>query len=174
MKWDLAEHLTRYPLAEFSGGQRQRIGIARALLCNLTSWSRWANFQPWTFQCVPKNCSRNSKRKLGLTCLFIAHDLSVVRFISDRIAVLYKGVIAEVAKLKNCQQPVHPYTQALAIVPIPDPPWNVSFESLWSRSTCDYETDKPSMVEIALGHFVWPTKQNWNAIKRNEIITKVL
>lgn len=93
-----------------------------------------------------------------MTYLFIAHDLSVVRFISDRIAVIYKGVIVEVAETEELfNNPVHPYTQALlSAVPIPDPILErKKVLKVYDPDQHDYETDKPSMVEIRPGHYVW-------------------
>ncbi|MBZ5797016.1 ABC transporter ATP-binding protein, partial [Burkholderia contaminans] len=98
------------------------------------------------------------QKELGLTYLFIAHDLSVVRFISDRIAVIYKGVIVEVAETEELfNNPIHPYTQALlSAVPIPDPILErKKVLKVYDPSQHDYETDKPSMVEIRPGHYVW-------------------
>ena len=154
----LAEHLTRYP-HEFSGGQRQRIGIARALVMQpdfviadepISALDVSVRSRSWTCSKIPK--------ELGLTYLFIAHDLSVVRFISDRIAVIYKGVIVEVAETEELfNNPIHPYTQALlSAVPIPDPILErKKVLKVYDPDQHDYETDKPSMVEIRPGHYVW-------------------
>ena len=154
----MKEHLTRYP-HEFSGGQRQRIGIARALVMepdfviadepiSALDVSVRASFE----------LAQEVQKELGLTYLFIAHDLSVVRFISDRIAVIYKGVIVEVAETEELfNNPVHPYTQALlSAVPIPDPILErKKVLKVYDPDQHDYETDKPSMVEIRPGHYVW-------------------
>ena len=105
------------------------------------------------------NLLKKFQKELGLTYLFIAHDLSVVRFISDRIAVIYKGVIVEGGmRLKELfNNPVHPYTQALlSAVPIPDPILErKKVLKVYDPDQHDYETDKPSMVEIRPGHYVW-------------------
>ena len=94
----------------------------------------------------------------GLTYLFIAHDLSVVRFISDRIAVIHKGVIVEVAETEELfNNPIHPYTKSLlSAVPIPDPILERQKELVvYNPDQHDYTVDKPSMVEIKPNHFVW-------------------
>ena len=108
-----------------SGGQRQRIGIARSLVMQPDWLSLMNQSQPLTCQFVPKflNLLKKFQKELGLTYLFIAHDLSVVRFISDRIAVIYKGTIVEVAETEELyNNPIHPYTKSLlSAVPIPDP-----------------------------------------------------
>ena len=104
------------------------------------------------------NLLKKFQKELVLTYLFIAHDLSVVRFISDRIAVIYKGVIVEVAETEELfNNPIHPYTQALlSAVPIPDPILErKKVLKVYDPSQHDYETDKPSMVEIRPGHYVW-------------------
>ena len=159
----LAEHLTRYP-HEFSGGQRQRIGIARALVMqpDFVIADEPISALDVSVRAQVLNLLKKFQKELGLTYLFIAHDLSVVRFISDRIAVIYKGVIVEVAKTEELfNNPIHPYTQSLlSAVPIPDPILErKKVLKVYDPEQHDYSVDKPEMVEIKPGHFVWANQK---------------
>ena len=158
----LAEHLTRYP-HEFSGGQRQRIGIARALVMqpDFVIADEPISALDVSVRAQVLNLLKKFQKELGLTYLFIAHDLSVVRFISDRIAVIYKGVIVEVAETEELfNNPIHPYTQSLlSAVPIPDPILErKKVLKVYDPDQHDYSVEKPEMVEIKPGHFVWANK----------------
>ncbi|HER5767122.1 TPA: ABC transporter ATP-binding protein [Streptococcus pyogenes] len=155
----LSEHLTRYP-HEFSGGQRQRIGIARALVMNpeFVIADEPISALDVSVRAQVLNLLKRMQAEKGLTYLFIAHDLSVVRFISDRIAVIHKGVIVEVAETEELfNNPIHPYTQSLlSAVPVPDPILERQKELVvYHPDQHDYTLDKPSMVEIKPNHFVW-------------------
>ena len=158
----LPEHLTRYP-HEFSGGQRQRIGIARALVMDpeFIIADEPISALDVSVRAQVLNLLKRIQREKGLTYLFIAHDLSVVRFISDRIAVIHKGVIVEVAETEELfNNPIHPYTRSLlSAVPIPDPILERQKELIvYDPSQHDYSTDKPEMGEIRPNHFVWANK----------------
>lgn len=155
----LSEHLTRYP-HEFSGGQRQRIGIARALVMNpeFVIADEPISALDVSVRAQVLNLLKRMQAEKGLTYLFIAHDLSVVRFISDRIAVIHKGVIVEVAETEELfNNPIHPYTKSLlSAVPIPDPILERQKELIvYNPEQHDYTEDKPTMVEIKPNHFVW-------------------
>ncbi|MBF0698513.1 ATP-binding cassette domain-containing protein [Streptococcus danieliae] len=155
----LAEHLTRYP-HEFSGGQRQRIGIARALVMqpDFVIADEPISALDVSVRAQVLNLLKKFQKELGLTYLFIAHDLSVVRFISDRIAVIYKGVIVEVAETEELfTNPIHPYTQSLlSAVPIPDPILErQKVLKVYDPNQHDYSEEEPAMVEICPNHYVW-------------------
>ena len=168
----LAEHLTRYP-HEFSGGQRQRIGIARALVMqpDFVIADEPISALDVSVRAQVLNLLKKFQKELGLTYLFIAHDLSVVRFISDRIAVIYKGVIVEVAETEELfNHPVHPYTQSLlSAVPIPDPILErKKVLKVYDPDQHDYSVDKPEMAEIRPGHDVWANNAELEKYKQEQ------
>jgi len=155
----LPEHMTRYP-HEFSGGQRQRIGIARALIMEprLVVADEPISALDVSIRAQVLNLLKKLQEEKGLTYLFIAHDLSVVRFISDRIAVIHKGTIVELASTEELfKNPLHPYTRSLlSAVPMPDPIYERTKKLIvYTGEEHDYTIDKPSWVEISNGHFVW-------------------
>lgn len=155
----LPEHLTRYP-HEFSGGQRQRIGIARALVMEpkLVVADEPISALDVSIRAQVLNLLKGLQNESGLTYLFVAHDLSVVRFISDRIAVIHEGVIVELAETEELfKNPLHPYTQSLlSAVPLPDPILEKKKEHIiYDSSIHDYSVDKPAFHEISPGHFIW-------------------
>lgn len=153
------QHANRYP-HEFSGGQRQRIGIARALAVEpkFIIADEPISALDVSIRAQVLNLLNQLKASRGLTYLFIAHDLSVVRFISDRIAVIYKGRIVELAEAEELfHHPLHPYTKALlSAVPIPDPEIEKKKKLLiYDPTLHDYTISKPQWVEITEGHFVY-------------------
>ena len=159
----LPEHLTRYP-HEFSGGQRQRIGIARAMVMEpeLVVADEPISALDVSIRAQVLNLMKKFQKEKGVTYLFIAHDLSIVRFISDRIGVIYKGHIVEVADAEELFDfPLHPYTHSLiSAIPIPDPQLEKNkILYTYDPSIHDYETDKPEFVCIGHDHWVYGNKK---------------
>ena len=155
----LPEHLTRYP-HEFSGGQRQRIGLARAMVMEpeLVVADEPISALDVSIRAQVLNLLKKFQREKNLTYLFIAHDLSIVRFISDRIAVIYKGDIVEIADAEELFNfPLHPYTHSLiSAIPIPDPQLEKNkVLYTYDPSVHDYSTDKPELVCIGHDHWVF-------------------
>ena len=155
----LAEFSSRFP-HEFSGGQRQRIGIARSLIMEpeFIVADEPISALDVSIRAQVLNLLNDLKKSRGLTYLFIAHDLSVVRFISDRIAVIHKGRIVELAEAEELfAHPLHPYTKALlSAVPNPNPYVERSKKLVvYDPSIHHYEKEKPQWVEILPDHFVY-------------------
>ena len=167
----LPEFASRFP-HEFSGGQRQRIGIARALIMEpeFIVADEPISALDVSIRAQVLNLLNRLKKDRGLTYLFIAHDLSVVRFISDRIAVIHKGRIVELAESEELfRHPLHPYTKALlSAVPIPDPEIEKKKKLIvYDPSVHDYSVDKPIWEEILPGHFVYGNQRELDQY-RNE------
>ena len=158
----LPEHLTRYP-HEFSGGQRQRIGLARAMVMEpeFVVADEPISALDVSIRAQVLNLLKKFQREQGTTYLFIAHDLSIVRFISDRIGIIYKGNIVEVAEAEELFDfPMHPYTHSLiSAIPIPDPVLEKNKELYtYDPSIHDYSVDKPELVDIGNNHLVYGNK----------------
>jgi peptide/nickel transport system ATP-binding protein len=170
------EYMQRYPHA-FSGGQRQRIGIARALALNprLVVADEPVSALDVSVQAQVLNLMLDLQEKLHLTYLFVAHDLSVVKHISDRVCVMYVGKVVEMASTEELfQAPRHPYTAALMMaVPVPDPSRRDIIQDLpgevaspanppsgcYFHPRCEYaseicRTQTPQLREITPDHFV--------------------
>ncbi|MBQ8200784.1 MAG: ATP-binding cassette domain-containing protein [Clostridia bacterium] len=153
------EHAGRYP-HEFSGGQRQRIGVARAVVMEpeLIIADEPVSALDVSIQAQVINLLNDLRHELGLTILFIAHDLSVVKYFSDRIGVMYYGKMVELATSDELfAHPMHPYTRALlSAIPLPDPAYekNRVREKYNPLEAHDYTVDKPRMREVTPGHFV--------------------
>ena len=155
----LPEYASRYP-HEFSGGQRQRIGIARALIMNpdFLICDEPISALDVSIRAQIINLLNNLKEEMGLTIMFIAHDLSVVKYFCDRIAVMYFGNIVELATSDELfAHPLHPYTKALlSAIPKPDPLSEKERKRFIYNpaNEHDYSKEAPSLKEVAPGHFV--------------------
>ena len=152
------EHAGRYP-HEFSGGQRQRIGVARAVVMEpeLIIADEPVSALDVSIQAQVINLLDDLRRQMGLTVLFVAHDLSVVKYFSDRIGVMYYGKLVELASSDELfLHPLHPYTKSLlSAIPMPDP----EYEKQRKRITYvplrdhDYSQEQPTLREVLPGHF---------------------
>ena len=164
------EHAERYP-HEFSGGQRQRIGIARAILMEpeLLIADEPVSALDVSIQAQVINLLNDLREKMGLTILFIAHDLSVVKYFSDRIAVMYFGKIVEMASADELfKRPMHPYTKSLlSAIPQPNPIAEKKRKRLIYTPALvhDYSVDTPKLMEVVPGHFVQCNGAELAAIK---------
>lgn len=154
------EHAGRYP-HEFSGGQRQRIGVARSVIMQpeLIIADEPVSALDVSVQAQVINLLNDLRQSMGLTILFIAHDLSVVKYFSDRIGVMYFGKMVELASSDELfLHPMHPYTKSLlSAIPLPDPEYEkqrkrIIYEPLRVH---DYSVNKPSMREVVPGHFIY-------------------
>ncbi|MBS4190777.1 ABC transporter ATP-binding protein [Bacillus sp. FJAT-49705] len=166
------EHANRYP-HEFSGGQRQRIGIARALAVEpeFIIADEPISALDVSIQAQVVNLMKKLQKEKGLTYLFIAHDLSMVKYISDRIGVMYKGRIVELAESEELyQNPLHPYTRSLlSAIPLPDPETEktrkrVKFDEkfVWNGNG-----EEPVLREVKEGHWVSCTEQEFHDYKKH-------
>ena len=166
----LPEFATRFP-HEFSGGQRQRIGVARALIMQpeFIIADEPISALDVSIRAQVLNLLSELQKERALTYLFISHDLSVMRFICDRIAVIHKGVLVELAETEKLfAHPLHPYTRALlSAIPLPDPAREKNKKlEVYDPDQHDYSTDKPEWVEVEPDHMVWANKQEIENYRR--------
>lgn len=156
----LPEHLTRYP-HEFSGGQRQRVGLARAMVMEpeFVVADEPISALDVSIRAQILNLMNKFQAEQGTTYMFIAHDLSIVRYISDRIGVIYKGKIVEIASSEELfDYPLHPYTRSLiSAIPLPDPQLEKHKVLYTYDPSMHNYTDEthPELVDIGHGHFVY-------------------
>lgn len=166
----LPEHLTRYP-HEFSGGQRQRIGLARAMVMEpeLVVADEPISALDVSIRAQVLNLLKKFQKEQGTTYLFIAHDLSIVRFISDRIGVIYKGNIVEIADAEELfDYPLHPYTKSLiSAIPIPDPQLEKNKVLFTYDPSMHKESSaEPQLTDIGHNHFVYGTPEEIEEYKK--------
>ena len=164
------EYASRYP-HEFSGGQRQRIGVARALIMdpNVIIADEPISALDVSIRAQVINLLFALREKLGLTILFIAHDLSVVRFFCDRIAVMYNGKVVEMAPSDELfKNPMHPYTVSLlSAIPQPDPDYEKNRQRIhYNPRQHQYLTDLPTLQEIAPNHHVYANQAEFEQMKK--------
>jgi ABC-type oligopeptide transport system ATPase subunit len=167
----LPEHASRYP-HEFSGGQRQRIGIARALIVSpeFIIADEPISALDVSIQAQVINLLNDLRDQLGITILFIAHDLSVIKYFSDRIGVMYYGNLVELATSDELfLNPLHPYTRSLlSAVPQPDPRYEKNRKRMpYDPRVHDYKNNPPKLHEIKKGHFVLANDKELEEYKKN-------
>lgn len=164
------EHANRYP-HEFSGGQRQRIGIARAIILrpDLIIADEPISALDVSIQAQVINLLNDLRNSLGLTIMFIAHDLSVVKYFSDKIGVMYFGKMVELATSDELfAHPLHPYTKSLlSAIPVPDPDYEKNRKRIVYNPIAehDYSVDKPVMRDIGNGHLVYCNEAEFEKYK---------
>ena len=164
------EHASRYP-HEFSGGQRQRIGVARAIIMNpdLIIADEPVSALDVSVQAQVINLLNDLREKFGLTLLFIAHDLSVVKYFSDRIGVMYYGKMVEMASSDELfLNPLHPYTRSLlSAIPLPDPVYEKQRQRIVYNPLAehDYSQQQPTFREIKPGHSVMCNDEEFERYK---------
>ena len=165
------EHASRYP-HEFSGGQRQRIGVARSIIMNpeMIIADEPVSALDVSVQAQVINLLNELREKFGLTIMFVAHDLSVVKYFSDRIGVMYFGKLVELAPSDELfKNPLHPYTKSLlSAIPLPDPIYEkqrvrIVYNPLAEH---DYSVDKPTLREIKPGHFIQCSNAEFEKYKK--------